>query len=49
MERYCPSCANELRGLRLRCPGCHRSMIGWLHISVIAALDVIGILFMLKP
>ncbi|MDQ3803011.1 MAG: hypothetical protein M3416_04045 [Acidobacteriota bacterium] len=45
MEKYCPSCACELRGLRMRCPDCRRSTIGWLHV---AALDAAGLVYLLK-
>lgn len=46
MERYCPSCACTLRGLRMRCPDCHRSTIGWLHVALIAALDAAGLIYL---
>ena len=48
MEKYCPSCACALRGLRMRCPDCRRSTIGWLHVALIAALDAAGLVCLIK-
>jgi len=48
MEKYCHSCACPLRGLRMRCPFCHRSTIGWLHVALIAALDAAGLVYLMK-
>lgn len=47
MEKYCPSCAHELRGLRMRCPDCRRLTIGWLHIALVAAFDAAGLVYLL--
>jgi uncharacterized OB-fold protein len=46
--RYCPSCAYQLRGLRMRCPFCRRSTIGWLHLGVAAVLDAAAVIYLLK-
>jgi ribosomal protein S26 len=48
MQKYCPSCACALRGLRMRCPDCRRSTIGWLHVALIAALDAAGLVYLMK-
>lgn len=48
MGKYCPGCAGELRGLRLRCPDCRRSTIGWLHVALVAGLDAAGLVYLLK-
>lgn len=45
---YCPSCLCRLRGLRMLCPECRHSTVGWLHVAVIAALDAALLLRMLK-
>jgi hypothetical protein len=48
MQRYCHFCVGKLRGLRMRCPECHRSAISWLHVALVAALDVAGLIYMLR-
>ena len=48
MQKYCHSCACELRGLRIRCPDCRRSTIGWLHVVFAAALDAAGVVYLMK-
>ena len=48
MEKYCSNCACALRGLRMRCPDCRRSTIGWLHVALIAALDAAGLIYLLQ-
>lgn len=45
---YCPHCAYELRGFRLRCPDCHRLTIGWLHVALVAALDAVVLALLMK-
>lgn len=48
MEKFCPSCACKLRGLRMLCPDCRRSTIGWLHVALAAALDAAGLFYLLR-
>src|SRR5215213_548534 len=48
MQRYCHFCARKLRGLRMWCPDCRRSTIGWLHVALIAALDAAGLVYLLR-
>lgn len=46
--RYCPSCACRLRGLRMLCPECRHSTVGWLHVVLIAALDAAFLVYLLE-
>jgi hypothetical protein len=48
MQSYCHFCAGKLRGLRMWCPDCHRSTIGWLHVGLVAALDAAGLIYLLR-
>jgi len=32
----------------MRCPDCHRSTIGWLHVALIAVLDTVGLIYLLR-
>lgn len=48
MQKFCPSCACTLRGLRMRCPYCRRSTVGWLHVALVAALDAAGLIYLMK-
>lgn len=48
MQRYCHFCVGKLRGLRMRCPDCHRSAISWLHVALVAALDAAGLAYLLR-
>jgi hypothetical protein len=32
----------------MRCPECHRSTISWLHVALVAALDVAGLIYLLR-
>jgi uncharacterized OB-fold protein len=48
MQSYCHFCAAKLRGLRMWCPDCRRSTIGWLHVALIAALDAAGLVYLLR-
>lgn len=48
MQRYCHFCVGKLRGLRMRCPDCQRSTIGWLHVALVAALDAAGLVYLLR-
>ena len=43
MQRYGHFCVVRLRGLRMRCPDCHRSTIGWLHVALVATLDAVSL------
>jgi ribosomal protein S27E len=47
-KTYCPGCLHELRWLRMRCPGCHRSTVSWLHVAIAAALDAAGLAHLLR-
>lgn len=47
-KTYCPGCGHESRGLRMRCPDCHRSMVSWLHVALVAALDAAGLAHLLR-
>lgn len=49
MQRYCNFCVGKLRGLRMRCPDCRRSTVGWLHVALVAALDAAGLVYLLRP
>ena len=49
MWRYCHYCAGKLRGLRMWCPDCRRSAISWLHVALAAALDAVGLFYLLRP
>lgn len=46
--RYCPSCLCKLRGLRLVCPECRHSTVGWLHVALVATFDAALLLHILK-
>ena len=48
MQRYCHFCVGKLRGLRMRCPDCHRSTVGWLHVTLVAALDAAALVYLLR-
>lgn len=48
MQKYCHSCACELRWLRMRCPDCRRSTISWLHVALAAALDAAAVAYLMK-
>lgn len=48
MQKYCHHCARKLRGLRMWCPDCRRSTIGWLHVALLAALDAAGLIYLLR-
>lgn len=48
MPRYCPSCAYELRRLRLRCPDCRRSAVSWLHVALAAGFDAACLVYLLR-
>ncbi len=48
MSRYCPHCVSELRGLRLFCPECRRSVAGWPHVAAAAAVVAGALLYLLK-
>lgn len=37
---YCHGCALELPRLRVWCPFCRRLTVGWLHVLIVAALDM---------
>ncbi len=45
---YCPKCACKLRGLRMLCPECRQSTVGWRHIALVAALDAAFLVYLLK-
>jgi hypothetical protein len=32
----------------MRCPDCHHSSIGWLHVALVAALDAAGVVYLLR-
>jgi hypothetical protein len=32
----------------MRCPDCHRSTIGWLHVALVAALDAAVLVYLLR-
>ena len=48
VQRYCHFCVGKLRGLRMRCPDCHGSTIGWLHVTLVAALDAAALVYLLR-
>jgi len=32
----------------MRCPDCHRSTVGWLHVMLVAALDAAALVYLLR-
>ena len=46
MRRHCHKCKTYLGVWKMRCPCCHRSAMGWLHLAAVGAFSLVAVFYL---